>query len=204
MPSTSAVIELLRRCPPIIRVPSEGGEDGPEIAITGNTRLLLVTFALNGTPDDPSVCTLSRSELMEQTGMCKSTLDTQIHLLKQAGLLSKKKEKQKINGKWRNIWRLTTGHLKPRDDAGDKRYTDRTWQLPDFVWSEKFPYSPYREMVVIEETEKFMARLAQTVPSLIERAPLWGQEDYVIAAVKQEYPDAKFRISDRCIAVESK
>ncbi len=202
MPSINAVIELLRRCPPIIRIPSEGGEVESEAAITGNTRLLLTTLALNGVPADPSVCTLSRSELMEQTGMCKSTLDTQIHLLKRAELLSKKKEKQKINGKWRNIWRLTTGHLKPRDDAGDKRYTDRTWQLPDFVWSESFPYSAYRESVVIEETEKFIADLKPKVPLLIERELLWGQEDYFSASVKQEYPDAKVRVGERCVVVE--
>lgn len=105
LPSTSAALDLLRRCPPVVhRIDGEWREH--EVAITGNTRLLLLTLVLNASPNDATICTLSRPDLMRLTAMCKATLDTQIRALKDAGFLSRKKERLKIDGRWRNIWRL--------------------------------------------------------------------------------------------------
>jgi hypothetical protein len=127
MPSINSVLELLRRCPPVVhRVDDEGNEF--EVAVTGNTRFLLLTLVLNAAPNDATICTLSRSNLMRLTAMCKATLDTHIHALKDAGLLLRRKEKLMVDGRWRNIWRLDLTLLEttPAPASASAQETART------------------------------------------------------------------------------
>lgn len=195
MPSISSVLDLLRQCPTVIAGRRDNGVE-VMVPLTGNTRLLLLTLALNGTPYDGTVCTLSRSDLMRLTAMCKATLDTHIGVLKDAGFLFRRKEKQKIDGIWRNIWRLDLTPLRAIVAATPSASMEANHSRAKTA---NVKLGPTPELVglvcederVIEEVESLIARIKIGWGNPIKREYLRGHEEYCIAEVKKRYPDVE-------------